>query len=91
MARAEQRCLLSFDGDFGELVFHRGAEPPPAILFFRIHPIVTADVLELALRALDEVPPGMFAVVTREGTRTRPFQVLTDPADATERLSNGAR
>ena len=54
MARTEQRCLLSFDGDFGELVFHRGAEPPPAILFFRVHPIVTADVLDLALRALDD-------------------------------------
>ena len=91
MARTEQRCLLSFDGDFGELVFLRGAEPPPAILFFRLHPIVTADVLDLALRALDEVPAGVLAVVTREGTRIRPFQLSTDPVEATARASNGAR
>ena len=91
MARTEQRWLLSFDGDFGELVFLRGAEPPPAILFFRLHPIVTADVLDLALRALDEVPAGVLAVVTREGTRIRPFQLSTDPVEATARPSNGAR
>ena len=91
MARAEQRWLLSFDGDFGELVFHRGAEPPPAILFFRIHPIVTTDVLDLALRALDEVPAGVFAVMTREGTRSRPLPLSTSPTDTTERLPNGAR
>ena len=89
MARAEQRWLLSFDGDFGELVFLRGAEPPPAILFFRLHPIVTVDVPDLALRALDQVPAGGFAVVTREGTRMRPFPVLTDPVEATGRPSNG--
>ena len=91
MARTEQRCLLSFDSDFGELVFLRGDEPPPTILFFRLHPIVTADVLDLALRALEEVPAGVFAVVTREGTRSRPFQVSTDPADATARPPHGAR
>ena len=91
MARAEQRWLLSFDGDFGELVFLRGAEPPPAILFFRLHPIVTVDVLDLALRALDQVPAGVFAVVTRDGTRMRPFPVSTDPVEATGRPSNGAR
>ena len=90
MARAEQRWLRSFDGDFGELVFLRGAEPPPAILFFRLHPIVTVDVLDLALRALDQVPAGVFAVVTRDGTRMRPFQVSTDLVEATARASNGA-
>ena len=64
MARTEQRCLLSFDGDFGELVFLRGAEPPSAILFFRLHPIVTAAVLDLTLRALDDAQ-RLRAILTR--------------------------
>ena len=91
LARSRQRWLLTFDSDFGELVFHRGAEPPPAILFFRVHPIVVADVLDLALRALEEVPTGVFAVVTREGTRSRPFQVASAPVAADEQSPDGAR
>ncbi len=87
MARAEQRRLLSFDGDFGELIFLHHAEPPPAVLFFRLHPIVTADVLDLALKALDQVSAGVFAVVMREGTRLRPFPMPTASVEATERPS----
>jgi hypothetical protein len=54
-------------------VFHRGVAPPPAILYFRLHPIVVPELLQLALRALVETPDGCFAVVTRDGTRLRPF------------------
>jgi len=67
------RRLLTFDADFGELVFSRGAPAPTAILYFRLHPIVTEEVLQLALRALAQTPDGQFAVVGREGTRIRPL------------------
>jgi predicted nuclease of predicted toxin-antitoxin system len=67
------RRLLTFDGDFGDLVFFHGVQPPVAILYFRLHPIVTEEVLVTALRALAEVPDGHFAVVTPENTRLRPL------------------
>ena len=67
------RRLLTFDGDFGELVFSRGAPVPPAILYFRLNPLVMEEVLALALRAVAESPDGYFAVVGREGTRIRPL------------------
>lgn len=67
------RRLLTFDVDFGELVFSRGAPAPTAILYFRLHPIVIEEVVELALRAVAETPDGHFAVVGRESTRIRPL------------------
>jgi predicted nuclease of predicted toxin-antitoxin system len=73
LARRTGRQLLTFDADFGDLVFSRGVTPPTAILYFRLHPIMIQEVLELTLRALEEVPDGYFAVVSREGTRLRPL------------------
>jgi predicted nuclease of predicted toxin-antitoxin system len=67
------RRLLTFDVDFGELVFARGAAAPTAILYFRLHPIVMDEVLELAMRAVAETPDGHFAVVGCEATRIRPL------------------
>lgn len=73
LARDAGRRLLTFDSDFGDLVFFHGVAPPPAILYFRIHPIVVGDVLIAARRALVEVQDGMFAVVTVANTRLRPL------------------
>lgn len=73
LARDTGRRLLTFDSDFGDLVFFHGVRPPSAILYFRIHPIVVADLLIAARRALVEVPDGMFAVVTLADTRLRPL------------------
>lgn len=73
LAIEEARWLLTFDTDFGDLVFLRNHPAPPAILLFRIYPIIVADVLGAARRALREVTAGHFAVVGRETTRLRPF------------------
>ena len=75
LAHQEGRWLLTFDTDFGDLVFLRSHPVPPAILLFRLHPIVVADVLTAARRALAEVTEGYFAVVGRDSTRLRPFRL----------------
>ena len=77
LARESCRRLLTFDSDFGDLVFLHGVPPPPAILYFRLHPIVPAEVLDAARRALDEVPEACFAVIGRDAVRLKPL-----PADA---------
>lgn len=73
LARSTGRRLLTLDGDFGKLVFARKAPSPIAILYFRVHPVVIDDLLQLALRAVVETPDGHFAVVGRDGTRIRPL------------------
>jgi predicted nuclease of predicted toxin-antitoxin system len=74
LACDEGRRLLTFDSDFGDLVFFHGAVPPPAILYFRIHPVVLAEVRAAALRAVAEVPEGCFAVIGVDSIRLRMFQ-----------------
>lgn len=67
------RVPLSFDADFGDLVFFHGAPAPPAILYFRMHPIIVEEVFQAALNALREVPSGHFVVVGHKTVRLRPL------------------
>lgn len=48
LARRTSRWLLSFDGDFGELIFRYGELPPPGILYFRLHPILSGRLRRVA-------------------------------------------
>ncbi|MFZ5538948.1 MAG: DUF5615 family PIN-like protein [Pseudomonadota bacterium] len=79
LARNSGRWLLTFDSDFGDLIYKRGAPPPPAVLYFRLRPIVPADVLALSLAALNDANAGHFCVIAREGIRRRRL-----PAEATD-------
>jgi predicted nuclease of predicted toxin-antitoxin system len=78
LARQSRSCLLTFDSDFGELVFQQGAEPPPAIIYLRLHPIIAEEALALSLQALQGPLEGLFIVVTVRGLRRRPFVALAD-------------
>jgi predicted nuclease of predicted toxin-antitoxin system len=82
IARSAKRWLLTLAADFGDLIFQRGAASPPAVLYFRLHPIVAADVLTLALESLDEAHAGHFCVVTRQGIRRRPLPAASTDAGA---------
>lgn len=52
LACSTGRRLLTFDSDFGDLIFAQEATAPVAILYFRLHPIVVEEVTQIALRAL---------------------------------------
>ncbi len=80
LAREGARILLTFDADFGDLIFQQGEAPPAAVLYFRVRPIVTEEILALALEALAQPIDGCFVVVAREGLRSRPFAMLTGGA-----------
>ncbi len=82
LARRTSRWLLTFDGDFGELVFRHGEPAPPGILYFRLHPVVANRLLDLAMQALAAPLEAGFVVVTEEGERRRPF-----PPSPTRELS----
>ena len=73
LARTQSRALLSFDADFGDLLFRHAEPAPPALLLFRLHPIVLDELRDLALAALSGDFIGQFVVVSREGLRSRPL------------------
>jgi predicted nuclease of predicted toxin-antitoxin system len=44
-ALAEDRVLLTFDNDFGELVFRHRAPPAPGVVLFRLHQLPPDDMI----------------------------------------------
>jgi hypothetical protein len=64
---------VTFDRDYGELVFARGEPPPVAIVYLRQQPYPPtrpADMLLSLLSRTDEVE-GHFVTVTEQSVRLR--------------------
>ena len=75
LAHAEGWLLITFDKDFGELVFKRGAKASHGIVLFRIpqpSAAVVAEKVANTLRSRDDWP-GHFSVVEEFGVRMRPL------------------
>jgi predicted nuclease of predicted toxin-antitoxin system len=72
-AEREGRILLTFDRDFGELVFKLGLRPSTGVVFFRIPLLSPAYVANAVVRALDSRSDwvGLFAVVEEDRIRVR--------------------
>jgi predicted nuclease of predicted toxin-antitoxin system len=74
-ARETGRWLVTFDRDYGELVYAKKASPPPAILYLRQEPIPPARAADWVLDLLskpDEVT-GFLVVVGEHTVRRRPL------------------
>ena len=72
LATAEERTLITFDSDFGDLV-HRDHQPAPyGVLFFRIIDdvprSVRADFIAHATAAWHSWPPGIWTIQIRHQT-----------------------
>jgi predicted nuclease of predicted toxin-antitoxin system len=71
-ARDEERLLLTFDRDYGELIFKRRLPAPPGVLFLRFDPGTPLEPAEVLLKLLslpDVEWTGRFTVLTREQIR----------------------
>lgn len=86
MARDTGRWLMTFDRDYGELIFKYGEAPPPAILFLRQRrrPAPSfADWVNAALTApgaLDRLR-GHLATLDGRSLRLHPFPARTTARD----------
>ncbi len=69
----QQRVLLTFDKDFGELVFRRGLSAASGVVLFRITPESPDEAAGFALAVVESQPDlaGIFCVVTRDRIRVR--------------------
>jgi len=75
-ASAEESLLLTFDRDYGELIFRRRLPAPAGVLYLRFDPISPEEpgqfVLSLLKRA-DIQLTGKFTTATRDTIRQRPL------------------
>ena len=76
LAQLEARIILTFDSDFGELVFHQG-KSAAGIIFLRLWPPSSADLVadfrKLWTR-LESLALGNFVVATQNKIRVRPIR-----------------
>ena len=73
-AAAEGRVLLTFDRDYGELIFRRRTPAPPGLLLLRFRPTSPEEPAARILALLAETgldPTGRLTVVERETVRQR--------------------
>jgi predicted nuclease of predicted toxin-antitoxin system len=71
----QQRILLTFDKDFGEIVFRRGLPTGSGVALFRFTPDTPKEAATMALALVESQPDlrGSFCVVTRDRIRVRPL------------------
>lgn len=75
-AAAENRIILTFDRDYGELIYRLGLPPPQGLLYLRYNP---HDPTEPAYHLLSLMTlagfslAGNYTVVERERVRQRPL------------------
>lgn len=66
--------LLTFDRDFGDLIFNQGFPAPAAILYMRLSRIDPDVIAERLLALLNAgITLGHITAVTAEGERVKPF------------------
>jgi len=79
-AAGEARWIVTFDRDYGELVFARTVAPPPAIIYLRQGAFAPAWPAEavLALLSRPEFVVGHLVVVNGRAVRRRALPVPRD-------------
>ncbi|MFB6263973.1 MAG: DUF5615 family PIN-like protein [Bradymonadaceae bacterium] len=73
----DDRLVLTFDRDYGELIFGRGLPSPPGAVYFRFTPETPSEPGELTLELIGESEislRGLFTVVRRRSVRQRPIE-----------------
>lgn|SRR5665213_22641 len=73
-AHEERRIIITFDRDYGELIFKRKMPPPDGVLFLRFEPQSPLEPAEILLNLLQLSGvewSGRFTVLTRDQIRQR--------------------
>lgn len=71
-ARKDERVLVTFDRDYGELIFHRQLPVPPAVIYLRFIPENPEQVAEVLQQVLSQTEvAGYFVVADRDRLRRR--------------------
>lgn len=74
MAREQSRVLVTFDRDFGELVYRDLAPIPPGVIYLRVAASSPEEPAQVVVDLLADASLqilGRFTVVTADGVRQR--------------------
>ena len=74
LAIERKALILTFDKDYGELIYHRKLPVPPGVIFFRFNPLTPLDPALLLLEYLRQPEisfNGLFTVFSRQSMRQR--------------------
>lgn len=71
----DRRWLITFDTDYGELLFSRNHTPPPVVILLRVRSYTPGEPAGWLLDMIKEnrIREGMFHVYDGETVRYRPF------------------
>ena len=80
-AMAENRVLITFDKDFGELAYHAGLPATCGVILFRITPVSPSLVVRTVVAALESRDDwaGHFSVVDEHRVRMALLPPSTEP------------
>ncbi|MBI2778727.1 MAG: DUF5615 family PIN-like protein [Gammaproteobacteria bacterium] len=84
LAEAESRALLTFDRDYGELIYVRGLPCPPGLVYMRFLPTTPTEPSQLLIKLFAQkknIVQGYFVVLDRDSIRRRALPV---PANITK-------
>lgn len=74
LAREMGAVILTFDRDYGELIYLRGVPPPLGVIYFRFipnHPLEPATLLAEYLKLKDIQLESNFSILHRDRLRQR--------------------
>lgn len=75
-AESENSIILTFDKDYGEIIFKLGLKNPPAVIFFRFKgesPVAAGELLVDLLKAKKLIVEKKFTVIEMGGIRQRSY------------------
>jgi predicted nuclease of predicted toxin-antitoxin system len=73
-AATEARLILTFDRDYGELIYRRRLPVPPGVVYFRYDPLSPEEPAEQLLRLMAVADLlHKYTVVERDRIRQRPL------------------
>lgn len=76
LAQQENRIILTFDSDYGEIIYRYGIKNPPAVIYFRDkgqHPLLAGQMLQYLVKEKDIILENAFTVIETNNIRQRQY------------------
>ena len=77
-AHTEKLIILTFDRDYGELIYRHRAFPPAGVVYFRFAPATPAEPSEILINLINEIHLALsdkFTIIERGRVRQRSLSV----------------
>jgi predicted nuclease of predicted toxin-antitoxin system len=77
-AYTESLIILTFDRDYGELIYRHRALPPPGVVYFRFRPATPSEPAEILIHVMERASLSLmnkFTIVERGRVRQRSLRI----------------